>query len=406
MYGRPHFIFSDIAVCNLKRSPFRTAGLISIVALLAFMLFGGSLISCSLFNGADGLAKRLGADILIVPKGYDQKIEGILLRGEPSAFFMDAAWLGKIAHFEGVRAVSPQLLIASLNASCCSMPVQLIGFDQETDFIVEPWIKTALPGRLSDGEIIIGGAISGGAGSKLEFFDREYTVVAKMENTGSGFDASVFMTMESARTAAEDFIARGGNLTLPDNAISALSIMLNEDSSPIGTTKAMNEHFGYGNSGIVVVPAKEIVSNVSGNLRALVTIIVALAAILWLLSILILAIAFSVILNERKREFGILRSLGATRRKLASLVFLESGIVSLFGGIAGVFLSALLILPFRTYIRDTINMPYMQPSVIALIGLTAGSLILSFVAGPIASLISSAKIRKSDIIDVVRDGEL
>jgi putative ABC transport system permease protein len=404
MREKPPLTFSDIALCSLTQRPFRTACLVLLVAVLAFVLFGGSLIAYSLINGTEGLAKRLGADILIVPKGYDQKVEGILLRGEPSTFYMDAEWLDKISSFEGVRAVSPQLFVASLNSSCCSMPIQLIGFEQTTDFVIEPWIRTALPGKLTDDEIVVGGAINGKPGSRLKFFGREYLIAAKMENTGTGFDASIFMNMEAARTAAGDYAAYGGPFPPPAGAISSLSVILDDGYTAGGVTSSMNRYFDYGNSGVVLVPSKAIINNVAGGMRAIVGFVAALAVILWILSIFILAIVFSAMLNERKREFGILRSLGATRKRLMSLVFIESGVVSLFGGAAGVFLAALLILPFRTRIHEAVNMPYMQPSAGQFAALLCASLLLSFAVGPLASLFSSAKMGKGDAFAVIQEG--
>jgi putative ABC transport system permease protein len=167
----------------------------------------------------------------------------------------------------------------------------------------------------------------------------------------------------------------------------------------------MNSEFDYGNSGIIVVASKTIINNVSRGLRTLVTFIVALASLLWLMAFLVLAVVFSVTLNERKREFGILRSLGATKRKLVRLVFTESGFVSLLGGVAGMFLAALLVLPFRTYIHEAVSMPYMQPSIPQFIALAAAGLLLSFMVGPLASLFSVAKIMKNDAYAVIREGE-
>ncbi|MDR2178992.1 MAG: FtsX-like permease family protein [Synergistaceae bacterium] len=421
MKRRPFLTFSDVAVYNLKRRPFRTACLVSLVAALAFVLFGGSLITYSLINGTEGLAKRLGADILIVPKGYDQMVEGILLRGEPSTFYMNADWIEKISALEGIRAVSPHLFVASLNAACCSVPIQLIGFDQETDFIVTPWLRTALPGELGDDEIVIGGSVSGRVGDKLMFFDRSYRIAAKMENTGTGFDASIFMNMNAARRAAGDYGAKGGPSlegengenasregasTPPEESISSLVVLIDDGLTAAGMTRKINNTFGYGKSGIVVVPTKTIIGNVSGGLRALTAFTAVLVVILWILSLLVLTIVFSVTLNERKQEFGILRSLGITRKKLIALVFLESGTISLTGAAIGVFLSALLILPFRIYIQETISMPYMQPSLGKLLAIAAASLFLSFATGPLASLFSSSKMGSSDAYVVIREGGL
>ena len=65
----------NIAFHTLKRKPFRTTGLILLVALFAFTLFGGTVLSKSMENGMDNLSKRMGADILAVPYGYEADIQ-------------------------------------------------------------------------------------------------------------------------------------------------------------------------------------------------------------------------------------------------------------------------------------------------------------------------------------------
>jgi putative ABC transport system permease protein len=373
---------------------------------MSFVLFGGSLITYSLFSGTDALAKRLGADILIVPQGYDNKVEGILLRGEPSTFYMSDEWLSKIAEVDGVRAVSPQLFVASLNADCCAMPIQLIGFEQSTDFVIEPWIKTVLPGSLADEEIVVGGAISGKVGDTLKFFDRDYRIAAKMEKTGTGFDASIFMNIAAAEMAAADYETAGGAYPPPEGSISSVVVMVEDGFTANEVTRQINSDFHYGKSGIVVVPAKTIINNVSGSLRVLVIFIAALAGLLWILAVLVLAVVFSVMLNERKREFGILRSLGATRRRVSSLIFIESGVISAAGGMAGIFLAALLIIPFRNYIRDLVEIPYIQASAAWFAAMAFGCLLISFAVGPLASLFSVKRMNKNDAYTVIREGGL
>ena len=304
------FTFWDIIWCNLKRKPLRSFCLIFLVAALAFVLFGSSLITRSLVKGTDGLAKRLGADLLIVPQGYGQAVEGILLSGWPSAFYMESAWLEKISNVEGVAAVSPQLFLASLNSSCCSAPIQLIGFDQDTDFIVAPWIKTSMPGILNNDEIVVGGAVAGRVGNTLQFFGRNYHIAAKMEYTGTGFDASVFMNMAAARVTASDCAEKTGAALPPEKSISSIMVLIDGRSTPGEIARRINNAFGYGKSGIVVVPAKNIVSGVSAGLRTLTVFSRVLSAALWVSSFFILALLFYVMLNERRQEFGILRSVG------------------------------------------------------------------------------------------------
>jgi putative ABC transport system permease protein len=329
-----------------------------------------------------------------------------LLRGEAGGFYMEAAWLEKISGVEGVSAVSPQLFVASLNAACCSAPVQLIGFDQDSDFIVGPWIRTAMPGALKDGEVVVGSAIVGKVGDAIQFFDRDYRIVAKMENTGTGFDASVFMNMGTARAAAAEYTERTGAASLPDGAISSVIVLIDGGSTASGVANRINHTFDYGNSGIVVVPAKKIVSGVSLGLRALKTAFGALAAVLWLSSLFVLGVVFSVMLNERKHELGILRSLGVTKRRLTALVLLESGAISAAGGAAGVFLAALLLIPFRVSIREMFDMPYMTPGFWQLFSIACLSVALSAAAVLLASLFSSARIGKADAYRTIREGGL
>lgn len=400
------FTFSYLAICNLRRRPFRTAALMFLVSILSFVLFLGSLISLSLTNGADRLSKRLGADILVVPKGYEQRTERILLRGEPSTFYMNAEWTKKISDIEGVRTVSPQLFVASLNANCCSSTVQIIGFAQDTDFTVEPWIKSELPGKLANDELVVGAGLSGTVGHKLKFFGRDYIIAAKMDNTGTGFDTSVFMNIEAAKRVADDYVTKSCAAGIPENAVSSMTVLIQDGYSVSNVARNILNTFEHENYGISVITTEKIISNVSSSLRMVVGFVIALAVLLWVLSVLILGIVFSVILNERKHEFGILRSLGATRKKLDSIVLLESGIISLFGAVFGIGFCALLILPLRVYVLQAMNMPYLQPSILQFTVITAASLILSFATGPIASLVSVFKISKEDAYSVIRDGDI
>lgn len=35
------------------------------------------------------MSKRLGADLMIIPYGYEKQLQSALLRGEPSTFYLD-----------------------------------------------------------------------------------------------------------------------------------------------------------------------------------------------------------------------------------------------------------------------------------------------------------------------------
>ncbi|MDR1510933.1 MAG: FtsX-like permease family protein [Synergistaceae bacterium] len=156
----------------------------------------------------------------------------------------------------------------------------------------------------------------------------------------------------------------------------------------------------------MLVPTRRFVDSVASGLNALIFFIVALESIIWIMAALVLAIVFSLTVGERKKEFGILRSIGAAKTKLAALVLVESGIISFYGGVIGTFFAGLTMLPFRIYIGSVLKMPYVQPPVDRLALIFLASLLLSFAVGPAASLIPSLKAGRSDAYSVIRWGEL
>jgi putative ABC transport system permease protein len=398
--------FYGISMCNLRRRPFRSACLAALAAIISFVLCGGSILAYGLTKGADSLSKRLGADIMIVPSGYESAASGILLRSEPSAFYIDPEWVDKVSSVEGVAAASPQFFVTSLNAGCCSVPVQLVGYDPKSDFIIGPWVATYLPGSIHGSDIVVGSAINAKVGDRLKFFEREYTVVARLDRTGMGFDSSVFMTIDAARIAAGDFVRLGGRFPARADSVSSIFLRVSEGYAAENVVKEIQKKYGYGNSGIALVPTRRFIDNVASGLNTLVFFIAALESIIWIMAALVLAIVFSMMVNERKREFGILRSIGATRTKLAALVLAESGLICFYGGVLGTFLAGLIVLPFRIYIGSVLRMPYVQAPVDKLAFIFLASLLLSFVIGPAAALIPTVKAVKSDVYSAIKEGEL
>ncbi|MDR1978504.1 MAG: ABC transporter permease [Synergistaceae bacterium] len=398
------FTSLDIALENLRRKPFRTFCMTAFVALLAFVLSGGSLLAFSLLNGISSMSQRLGAEALLVPKGYERKVEGALLRGEPSAFYLDGDLAQKLMRVEGIAQASPQLFIATMDSSHCAFPVQLIGYVPESDFVIAPWLKKQLPSGLRDGEVVIGNSIEAKPGVKLRFFATDYLVKAQLERTGMGFDTTVFFNMKTARDTLKEY-AKYSGARIPDleSAVSVITVDLAGGADP--TEFARNIRGRFRQEGAEVILTKSLISNVAKGLNALLTLIAVLALILWALAVGVLAILFAVTLNERKREFGIFRALGSTRKKLVYIVLSESAVVSLGGAVTGIALLCALAFSFAPLIGLTVEMPYLQPSVATTAFLLGLCLAVSFLTGALASAYSAANIGKLATSAILKEGE-
>ena len=404
MMSRKPLTTSVIAANNLRRKPFRSICLIFLVSIFAFTLFGGTILAKSLEGGMDGLSKRLGADILVVPYGYEADIQNALLRGEASTFYFDEKIVDKVAAVEGVSLVSPQLYLATLNAPCCTYPVQLIGFDPETDFIVQPWLSKALGRPLADGEILVGSSITADAGEKIKFYDQNFLVAARLEKTGMGFDTSVFMNFSTAKKLAkESERIQSHPVAKDDTLISSAMVKIKNGYDVKNVANAILQ--AYAKEGVSVVVSKNMLNDISTSLNGLSLYIYILAGILWFLAIIVLIVVFSVSLNERKKEFGIFRVLGAPRSRLVKLLLCESIYISLLGTVAGTLAATLVVFPFSTYISSLLELPYLQPAygVILLFGLL--SFLVSLAVGPLASIFAAVKIGNSETYTTMRENE-
>ncbi|MDR2070859.1 MAG: ABC transporter permease, partial [Treponema sp.] len=149
-----------VSLKNLKARPIRTACLVVVVSILAFTLFGGSLLALNLRQGLDTMTKRFGADLMVVPAGSSEKAQSILLRGDSGYFYFNAGIADKIAGTKGIACASPQFFLASLSTECCDAAVQLIAYDPATDFVVRPWIAEKRSSTVEDGQVVVGSRIT------------------------------------------------------------------------------------------------------------------------------------------------------------------------------------------------------------------------------------------------------
>ncbi|MBQ2691041.1 MAG: ABC transporter permease [Clostridia bacterium] len=394
-----------LSLLNLKRKPFRTAALMAVVAVLAFVLFGGSIMTKSMENGISGLEDRLGADIVVVPEGYDQDFEGVMIQGEPVYFFMEKDILEKVRSCEAVELASPQFYLASLNAECCGSSVPIIGFEPETDFTVQPWITEQYSKGLKYGEIIIGDDISAEADGTILFFDKYYKVAARLERTGSGVDVSCFATMDTIADLYRDAKEKGAYFqegVTYENSISSIMVKVKEGYT---LNQALVQIRKATEGKVEIVQTQSMINSVGGSLSGVVSYLYVVAIVFWILAVVLLTIVFSVTANERKKEFALFRILGATRKRLSNLILTEAFYISLSGGILGIGTAALIVFPFSTYLGDQMGIPYLQPEMSTILIIFVVSLVLSAIVGPLASAYSAHKISQAETYHTMREGE-
>jgi putative ABC transport system permease protein len=393
-----------LSIKNLRAKPVRTACLAVVVAILAFTLFGGSIIALSLRQGLDTMAKRFGADLMVVPEGASGKAQALLLHGESNNYYFDAGIVDKIAAMEGVARVSPQFFLTSLSASCCDEPIQLIAYDPATDFAVQPWIAEKYGKRVLDGQVVVGSGIKLRPNGTVKLFSREYPAAAQLSKSASGFDISIFMTMNTMRQIIDNAHEQKINFLADKYENEVISaVLVKVDSSRLPSVIAWN--IRTQNKGVEVLVSQGIFANIAKTLSGLVKYIHIFSIALWILAVIVLAAVFSGTVHERKKEFAILRILGATRRKLVGIVLCESAIAGIGGGIAGIALASIAVFPFSAIISERLELPYLDAPFFHIILIAIENLLLSAAIGPLASLYSALRISRAETYFTLREGE-
>lgn len=393
----------SIAYKNLKRKPGRTAALLLLSAFLCFAALGGSLFISGLKSGLNSLETRLGADIMVVPyeAASKSKLSDIVLQGNPGYFYMDRSVLDKLSSMEGIGAISPQFFLATASASCCSAAVQIIGFDPETDFTIQPWAKSTWQGTLGYMEVLVGNELNAFPGDTLTFYGSDVTVAARLDRTGTYLDTAVYANQETIQTliaeALEKKVYDFGDID-PYGVISCVMINVADGYVVEEVLNDINVHVRK----VEAVQTSAFLSDISAKMTGIAGVITWLMAAIWILAILILVITFMMVSNERKKEYAVLRALGASRKKLVGIIMKESLLVSCAGSVIGAVIAVCAALILRTTIEGSLGLPFLLPGVPSMAMICIASIAASILAGSISAAVSAFRISGIDTAFILR----
>jgi len=371
---------NSLAMENIRQRKTRSTCMILLVALFSIIVYMGSMFSLSLSRGLESLSDRLGADVIVVPAGYKAEIESVLLKGEPSTFYLPANTIDKLKKFDEIEKMTPQIYVATLSASCCSYPVQIIGIDIDTDFLIYPWITHNIDKELKDGEAIVGSHVVGEKGETVHFFNEELKIVGRLKQTGIGFDATVFVNQNTAKNLAKASERITANKVAEEDVISSVMIKAKPGVDSVKLASKISKELSK--DGIFAMFSKKFVNSISSNLKVLSTSIIVLVGAIWVLSVIILSIS--------------LRVLGASKKMLREIILKEAVILSLWGAGIGSFLGVILSIIQLPLIASKFSMPFLSPSLFQYIGIFILSFILGVIIGPLSTVRVVKKLTDKD----------
>ena len=322
--------------CNIERNGFRSAVVWFAALLLAALPFGVTLIAEGGRASLERVLGRLGADLLVVPEGAETKVETALLMGKPASVWMPAENVSKLAQMPGVAQVSPQLHLATLSgASCCSASEMFIlAFDPATDFTLRPWLAQQHVGELRSGEVLGGSQISlPNEKASILIYGTPVRLKGNLARSGTGLDQTLFMTFQMAHEVAAASRTRAEReLLVPTNQVSAILVKLQPGVVPKNIVARIAREM----PGVTALQSPEMFRGTRHELSGMVSLLFLVIGLVWLLSVAVVGLIFSLTAHERRRELGVLRALGAPRNLIFRLLLAEAAALSLAGAACGI----------------------------------------------------------------------
>ncbi len=405
-----------LAFRNIAGNAFRSW----VVALCALLVASFALATTLIVQGAENSLRlaiaRLGADIVVVPAGTAAKVENALLMGVPTRAWMPYENLDRIAAVPGVQVASPQLFLSSLsNSPCCSVPdMFMVAFDPKTDFTITPWLEKTIGRDLRLGEAVGGTYIFMPAGmTTVMLYGYNVSLKATMEPTGTGLDQSLFFTFETAEDIAASsrmmgttsavegtMNVSGSDIAAPSRVVATTPLKIPPDSisavmvrlAPGSDSHAVALDIMHAVPDVVPIESPNLFQVYRKQMTSLLNSVLAVLAVTWAMSMALIGMIFSMAANERRRELGVLRALGATRGVVFQSLVTEAGLLALVGGAVGIAVTILAVYLFRQAIIVSMGVPFLFPSPGLLMAQIGGGLGLALISVTLAALLPAYRI--------------
>ncbi len=386
----------ELAIRNIAGNASRSLTIFFCVLGIASFFVCTTLVTQGAQNSLNKGLERLGADILVVPDGAEQKVESALLMGKPTTVWMSTDYLAKVAKIPGVAAVSPQIYLKSLyGAACCAVSEMfVVVYDPATDFSISPWLDKNVPKGLKTGEVIGGSYIFVPPGENdIKLYGAPLILRGNLESTGTGIDQTLFMSVDTALAIAKSSLTTAESpLEIPKNEISSIMVKVapGADAHKVSLRMLMDI------SGVTPIESPNLFGKFREQMLGLMWGFVTLLGFGWILSIILIGLVFSMAANERRREMAVLRALGSTRFFVLKAFLTEAGLLAIGASLIGITFSSVLVYLLKDYLAGSLRMPFLFPSFSSFLLLAAAGIALSIFTMALATFMPALKISRQE----------
>ncbi len=338
---------------SILKNRFCSMMFLCLVGIASACLFGVGFFNENLSSGIGQVRGKVGADLIAVPSAYDKAAKDALFAGDACTILFQDNPEAQISQLDGIGQVSSQLYMKTLCFSCCSTAgIQIIAFDPKTDFTVSKWTQ----GRINDlaiHEMVVGSGCGLQKGAEMNIYGKTFTVAEVLEETGMGYDESIFISYEAANqiTASPEYADYFGERE-------GLSSMLLINTENTADTETVTVNLRNALDNVSVYETDSLVSDLKSQADYFRISGLVMDAFVILLAVIALLTLITVTFYQRKKRVGSLLSIGISRRKIVQIFFLEYLYLTLLGTAAGIGIVSVFVIPLHQVIKQTVDMPY------------------------------------------------
>ncbi|WP_300410839.1 FtsX-like permease family protein [Lagierella sp.] len=329
---------------------------------------------------------RMGADVVIYPAKAKSNPQDFLYSGVSEMKYIEEKSLMEKIPLEDVENITNQFFVKTLPGGLCcgtDKTYRIVGVDNETDFLIKPWLKDENLQKIEEGNMILGQNVGDEFGKKAFLLNNVFDVKGKLYKTGSGFDESIFMDLDTVRTLGKNtFSTDYFDEKDPKDLITTSFIKLKEGV----VVEDFIKNLKVEDLGAKVIHVSQLREVIKDQVKSFLSIFMIFAVLVFFATGIAVSTLYNMMAKERKSEIGYLRSIGLSRFQIIEESFLEVLIQAGIAGVIGALLGGVTTVLISGQIKKLMSLPigYNVKGIII-------SMILSIVFALVISLLSTIR---------------
>ncbi len=316
-----------VAMRNLTRRKIRTAITALSIGVAIAVLFTVLSFNQGYEKSLRDQIQRMGIHLMVIPIGCPYEAASLILKGGQIDNYLPGSVAGTVRSQQDIEIAAPVLMHGIVKPEEGRTDIYL-GVDDEI-VKLKNWWKINGNFIKKENDIVLGHDVSlielSNVGDQIYLpeYDHIFDVVGILEPTGTEDDGFFYIRLETAQ-----------KLFSKDSLLTSIQIRLKDPSKAAQIGRKLEE-----------IPQVEVItmSELLGTMLSLVGSVqtIVLSIVIVVVAIVIFGVLNTILMSvfERLRELGIMMATGAGRLHIFALVWLESLILSLIGGIAGLLIA-------------------------------------------------------------------